>query len=136
MAPEYSSKNRNHRNRHKEQKSSEQTDTPKISLTPLLDILMGILLFLLVQHASNPVDFRPTDELRLPHSNAKRHHRPSTTIGITKKSILVNQQVICALSNRCKRKGSQVRSASSSLLVPLYEKLKEEATKRKKLAKY
>ena len=108
-----------------------------LQMNSLMDIFVNVLIYLLMNYSTSPVDVSQTDERTLPKSSSTLQLKHTTTVGITTKAILVNRKKVCDVQDgRVNSNDKKDKQAQNYLIVPLYEKLKEAATKRKKIAKF
>lgn len=108
-----------------------------LNMNSLMDIFVNVLIYLLMNYSTSPVDISQSPERKLPKSTTTLPIKHSTTIGVTKRSILVNRAKVCDVRDgRVDPSLKKDKQASSYMILPLFEKLKEAATKRKKIAKY
>ncbi len=109
----------------------------ELKMTSLMDIFVNVLIYLIMSYSTSPIDVAQTDERKLPTSTAKLPIKPTTTIGITTKAILVNRKKVCDVRDgTVDAQLKKDQQPSSYLILPLLERLKDAANKRKKLAKF
>lgn len=109
----------------------------ELKMTSLMDIFVNVLIYLLMNYSSSPVDVAQTEERKLPTSTAQLPIKHTTTIGITTRAILVNRKKVCDVRDgTVDAQLKKDQQPSSYLILPLLDKLKEAANKRKKLAKF
>ncbi len=109
----------------------------ELQMNSLMDIFVNVLIYLLMNYSTSPVDVTQNENRRLPESTSRLMLKHTTTLGVTVSTILVNRKKVCDIQDgRVDPNLKKDKQASSYLIVPLYEKLKEAATKRKKIAKY
>lgn len=109
----------------------------ELKVTSLMDIFVNVLIYLLMNYSTSPVDITQGKERTLPKSTTKGKLSHTTTVGITKSVILVNRKrVVELIEGRVEAGKKQDKQASSYMIMPLYEKLKDAVAKRKKIAKY
>ena len=118
-------------------RSAELEKKAELQMNSLMDIFVNVLIYLLMNYSTSPVDVSQTEERRLPESYSKLQLKHTTTLGVTTKAILVNRKKVCPLQDgRVDPALKKDKQAQSYLIVPLLEKLKEAASKRKKIAKF
>lgn len=109
----------------------------ELRMTSLMDIFVNVLIYLLMNYSSSPIDTAQTDERQLPKSSAQLPVKHTTTIGVTTRAILVNRKKVCDVRDgTVDAQLKKDQQPSSYLILPLLEKLKDAANKRKKLAKF
>lgn len=120
-----------------EKRKRELDESVSLKVTSLMDIFVNVLIYLLMNYSTSPVDITQSPERRLPKSSTQLPIKHTTTIGVTKKSILVNRKKVCDVRDgRVDPSLKKDKQASSYMILPLFESLKEAATKRKKIAKF
>lgn len=108
-----------------------------LQVTSLMDIFVNVLIYLLMNYSTSPVDISQSKERTLPKSITRADVKHSTTIGVTTKSILVNRKKVCeVLKNTVDPSLKKDKQASAYMIMPLFKRLKEEVQKQKKIAKY
>jgi len=109
----------------------------ELQVTSLMDIFVNVLIYLMMNYSTSPIDIQQSAERKLPSSDTQLEIAHTTTVGITRSAILVNRKKVCDLvDRRVDPQDKKDKRSSEYMIVPLYKSLKEEATKRKKLAKY
>jgi hypothetical protein len=129
---------RQQRKKFKRQKrNAELEDKAELRMTSLMDIFVNVLIYLLMNYSSSPIDVAQTDESKLPSSTTTLPIQHHATVGITTRVILVNREKVCDVRDGTVDPSlKQDGQPSSYLILPLLEKLKDAANRRKKLAKF
>lgn len=121
----------------KEARNREFEKEASLNMNSLMDIFVNVLIYLLMNYSTSPVDITQSPERQLPKSTTTLPIKHTTTIGVTKRSILVNRKKVCDVRDgRVDPSLKKDKDASSYMIIPLFESLKAAATKRKKIAKY
>lgn len=120
----------------KEARERDAQGNATVNMNSLMDIFVNVLIYLMMNYSTSPIDVTQSSERTLPKSTTKLPLKHTTTIGVTKRSILVNREKVCDVRDgRVDASLKKDKQASSYMILPLFEKLKEAATKRKKIAK-
>jgi biopolymer transport protein ExbD len=118
-------------------RNAEFSKKAELNVTSLMDIFVNVLIYLLMNYSTSPVDITQSKERELPKSITRLDVKHSTTIGITTRSILVNRKKVCdVLKNTVDPSLKKDKQASSYMIMPLFNRLKEEVQKQKTIEKY
>jgi hypothetical protein len=109
-------------------------DSAPLSITSLMDALTIILVFLLKNFSSNPVQVKENKELKLPASIADAMPMDTTAVTITTRHIMVDDQPVVALENG--KPPDAAISQAGMMLDPLFDKLQEAVSHQKKVATF
>jgi len=117
----------------REVRKADLDETIELRMTSLMDIFVNVLIYLLMNYSSSPIDTAQTEKRRLPKSTTKYMVRPHTTIGVTTIALLVNRKFVCSIRDgivdASYKKDGQ---ATSYLILPVLEKLKDAVNDRKR----
>jgi len=97
----------------------------KLIINSLMDAFTIILCFLLKQFGSDPVQIRESDDLKLPRSSATDPLEDAVVIGISTKSIQVDDVKVADLRNGAVDESMKRDGQEGLLINPLYDSLKE-----------
>ncbi len=102
----------------------------KLQITSLMDIMTIILVFLLKSYSTDDIQIAPSEDLRLPTSNASQAPELAVNTVVSQKGILVDGQKVVDVS------GGQVEESykRGTLISPLFDILKEKADEAKAIA--
>jgi hypothetical protein len=105
------------------------------SITSLMDIFTIILVYLLMNYSTDPTQVTLTEDMTPPKSiETFKSSEKSTVVAITQKHILVEGQAIVQVKDG-KVSGSAKRDGEEGFYItPLFDALKEQSDKLKKLA--
>lgn len=119
------------------ERASGSNEKAEVNMTSLMDIFVNVLIYLLMSYSSSPVDVAQTDERKLPGSTSQLPIENTTSIGVTTRAILVDRKKICDVRDgTVDAQLKKDQQASSYLILPLLESLKDAANRQKKLAKF
>jgi biopolymer transport protein ExbD len=79
-----------------------------LNLTPMMDIMTILLVFLVMSFASDPGNINTSLTLHPPESNATSEMKPATSVTLTTENILVADQIVMATSAYQHTSGKQV----------------------------
>lgn len=117
-------------------RDAEMEKGASLNMTSLMDIFVNVLIYLLMNYSTSPIDISQSEERTLPKSSTKLEIKHTTTVEVTTKSIIVDRQKILEIQDwRVDSSHKKDKSASSFLIVPLQSRLKEELARKKKIAK-
>jgi biopolymer transport protein ExbD len=105
-------------------KPSEKT---KLNINSLMDAFTIILCFLLKQFGADPVQIRESDDLKLPRTSSDEGLVDATVIGISTRSIQVNDKKVADLRNGAVDESMKRDGQEGLMINPLFDELKETA---------
>jgi len=97
----------------------------KLLINSLMDAFTIILCFLLKSFGSDPVQIRESDDLKLPRSTSENPLLDAVVIGISTKSIQVDDQKVADLRNGAVDESMKRDGQEGLMINPLYDALKE-----------
>jgi biopolymer transport protein ExbD len=106
-----------------------------LNITPMLDMMTILLVFLLKSFASSSQDVNVAN-LVLPHSTTKIGIEEALTLMITQNEILVDQKVIAQLDNGIIRPEDLPEGPNGYLVKPLYDVLEAKAEHLKRIEEF
>ena len=109
-------------------------DSTKLNINSLMDAFTIILCFLLKSFGSDPVQIRESDELKLPRTTSPDGLVDAVVIGVSKRSIQVDDLKIADLRNGAVDESMKRDGQEGLLINPLYDKLKEKVNHLKMIA--
>jgi biopolymer transport protein ExbD len=109
----------------KEKRRNREDDVNKLMINSLMDAFTIILCFLLKSFGSDPVQIRESDDMKLARSTAEEGLVDATVIGISKRSIQVNDSKIADLRNGAVDESMKRDGQEGLMINPLYDELKE-----------
>jgi biopolymer transport protein ExbD len=118
--------------RHKREHGGEIKD---LNITPMLDMMTILLVFLLKSFASSSQDVNVAN-LTLPHSTTKLAVEEALTLMITQNEILVDQKVVTQLENGMVRPQDLPEGPNGYLVKPLYDVLEARADHLKRIEEF
>ncbi|MCP4196044.1 MAG: hypothetical protein GY762_02750 [Proteobacteria bacterium] len=119
----------------KKAKRRERAMEPtKLNINSLMDAFTIILCFLLKSFGSDPVQIRESDELRLPRTTSPDGLIDAVVIGISTRSIQVDDLKVADLRNGAVDESMKRDGQEGLLINPLYDKLKEKVQHLKMIA--
>jgi hypothetical protein len=119
----------------KKEKRRNRVDEPaKLLINSLMDAFTIILCFLLKSFGSDPVQIRESDDLKLARSSAEAPLVDAVVIGISKRSIQVDDQKVADLRNGAVDESMKRDGQEGLLINPLYDTLKEKVQHLKMIA--
>jgi biopolymer transport protein ExbD len=112
----------------KEKRAAKQTsEKTKLNINSLMDAFTIILCFLLKSFGSDPVQIRESDDLKLPRTTSEDGLVDATVIGISTRSIQVNDRKVADLRNGAVDESMKRDGQEGLMINPLYDALKEVA---------
>lgn len=124
--------------RRKEQAKAKRGSTAaSVSITSLLDIMTILLVFMLMNYATNPANVNPSADLELVASletNELVTHL--TTLAITQKHILVDDKPVVQVKDGKVSPTAKRDGEDGYFITPLFDALQAAADHQKKLASY
>lgn len=127
-----------HRKRrvHKHRGKKNEDEISYLNITPMLDMMTIILVFLLKSFASSSADVNVAN-LTLPHSTTKLEIEEALQLMITQKEILLDQKVVAQLGPGGTLLPEDLPEGINGYLVkPLYDSLEARADYFKRIEEY
>lgn len=109
----------------KEKRRHRTQERSKLLINSLMDAFTIILCFLLKQFGADPVQIRESDDLRLPRTTSVEGLEDAVVIGISSKSIQVDDVKVADLRNGAVDESMKRDGQEGLLINPLYDALKE-----------
>jgi len=109
----------------KEKRRNSKSEPTKLNINSLMDAFTIILCFLLKSFGSDPVQIRESDDLKLPRSTSDGGLVDATVIGISTRSIQVNDRKVADLRNGAVDESMKRDGQEGLMINPLYDALKE-----------
>ncbi len=109
----------------KDKRRNREEEDAKLMITSLMDAFTIILVFLLKSFGSDPVQIRESDDLKLPRSTTEDSLIDATVIGISTRSIQVNDVKVVDLRNGAVDESMKKDGQEGLMINPLYDSLKE-----------
>ena len=109
----------------KAKRRGREMEEPKLMITSLMDAFTIILCFLLKSFGSDPVQIRESDDMKLPRSSTAGPLVDATVIGISTRSIQVNDSKVVDLRNGAVDESMKRDGQEGLMINPLYDSLKE-----------
>jgi biopolymer transport protein ExbD len=106
-----------------------------LNITPMLDMMTILLVFLLKSFASSSSDVNVAN-LVLPYSTTKLNIEEALTLMITQDAILVDQKIITQLDKGNLRREDLPEGPQGSLVKPLYDSLEGRAEHLKRIEEF
>ena len=125
---EYSLRNR--------RKAKRLEDVGPLAITSLMDILTVLLLFLIKNYSTTPVNITMSDDLTLPDSTAQLAPEDAVPIAITARQILVNDQAVATIQNGRVEAVHKDGGEEGYLIRPVRDALAEEAEAQRRIASF
>jgi biopolymer transport protein ExbD len=119
---------------HRRAKKKREKERKKVdvSINSLLDVLSVILVFLMKSYSTATVQVKPSKDLQVPFTHSGQPVEESTSITLTRKNVLMNDQPVVTLEDG---KVPEKDSSHAGLLIqPLFDKLKDEVEIQKRIA--
>ncbi len=110
-----------------------------VALTPtsLLDIMTILLVFMLKNYATNPMNINPSGDLRLVKStDVSESHKHLVPLAITSKHILVDDKPVVQVKDGKVSATAKREGGDGYFITPLFDALQATAEHQKKLAEY
>jgi len=105
--------------------AGRETEKQKLNINSLMDAFTIILCFLLKSFGSDPVQIRESDDLKLPRTTSEDGLVDATVIGISSRSIQVNDRKVADLRNGAVDESMKRDGQEGLMINPLYDALKE-----------
>lgn len=109
----------------KEKRRNKVDEKTKLNINSLMDAFTIILCFLLKQFGSDPVQIRESDDLKLPRTSSAEGLVDATVIGISQRSIQVNDKKVADLRNGAVDESMKRDGQEGLMINPLFDALKE-----------
>ena len=109
----------------KEKRRNREDEPDKLLINSLMDAFTIILCFLLKSFGSDPVQIRESDDMKLARTTSAAPLVDATVIGISKRSIQVNDKKVADLRNGLVDESMKRDGQEGLLINPLYDELKE-----------
>ncbi len=119
----------------KQRKKRKSADDVGVTINSLMDAMTIILIFLLMNYSVDPLRVDSSDDLKLPASTTEIHPKPSASLTVTKKGIIVNDKPVVQIKGGTVDKAYKQGDEASLNIQPLFEALNEEATRQKEMAR-
>lgn len=119
----------------KRHKREHEGDIHDLNITPMLDMMTILLVFLLKSFASSSSDVNVAN-LVLPHSTTKLAIEEALPLMITQNEILVDQKVVTTLENGTVRPEDLPEGPGGYLIKPLYDVLEARADHLKRIEEF
>jgi biopolymer transport protein ExbD len=118
----------------KEKRRNRVEEKPMLLINSLMDAFTIILCFLLKSFGSDPVQIKESDDMKLARSGAEAPLIDATVIGVSKRSIQVNDKKVADLRNGAVDESMKRDGQEGLMINPLYDELKEVVTHLKMIA--
>lgn len=105
--------------------AGREVEKQKLNINSLMDAFTIILCFLLKSFGSDPVQIRESDDLKLPRTTSEDGLVDATVIGISSRSIQVNDRKVADLRNGAVDESMKRDGQEGLMINPLYDALKE-----------
>lgn len=109
----------------KAKRRNREEEQSKLMITSLMDAFTIILCFLLKQFGADPVQIRESEDLRLPRTSSAEGLEDAVVIGVSTKSIQVDDLKVADLRNGAVDESMKRDGQEGLLINPLYDALKE-----------
>lgn len=109
----------------KEKRRNKPKEPFKLNINSLMDAFTIILCFLLKQFGADPVQIRESDDLKLPRTTSPEGLVDATVIGISTRSIQVNDKKVADLRNGAVDESMKRDGQEGLMINPLFDELKE-----------
>lgn len=123
------------RRKNKQHRRNHGGDIKDLNITPMLDMMTILLVFLLKSFASSSQDVNVAN-LSLPHSSTKLAIEEALTLMVTQNEILVDQKVIAQLDNGIIRPEDLPEGPNGYLIKPLYDVLEAKADHLRRIEEF
>lgn len=109
----------------------KKMEDPNLSITSLMDMMTIILVFLLKSYSVEDIQVKPSADLKLPRSTAKRAPEVAINVVVSKRTISVDGVKVIDVGD-----GLQIADEykRGTMITPLYDILAEKADEAKALA--
>ena len=120
---------RGHKKKKRERRAMPGENITDLNLTPMMDMMTVLLVFLVKNFMTDPQSIQINDKLRPPESSAVVDMGPATTITITAEEILVESKGVLKLAD--------LAGAGSDVAIPkLRDELLNQVSQREALFKH
>lgn len=109
-------------------------EPPGLLINSLMDAFVIILCFLLKSFGADPVQIRESEELKLPRTTSENALVDAMVIGISKRSIQVDDKKVLDLRNGAVDESMKRDGAEGLMITPLFDELKEKLSHLKLIA--
>jgi biopolymer transport protein ExbD len=123
------------RRKNKRVRREHSGDIKDLNITPMLDMMTILLVFLLKSFASSSQDVNVAN-MTLPHSTTKLAIEEALTLMITENELLVNQKLVTPLDNGNIRPEDLPEGPNGYLVKPLYDVLEAQADHFKRIEEF
>jgi biopolymer transport protein ExbD len=123
------------RRKQKRHKRGSHDEITYLNITPMLDMMTILLVFLLKSFASSTQDVNVSN-LTLPHSTTKLAIEEALSLMITQNEILVDQKVVTTLDQGVVRPEDLPEGPNGYLIKPLYDVLEARAMHLKRIEEF
>ncbi len=108
-----------------------------LSITSLLDIMTILLVFMLKNYATNPMNINTSADLQLVKSTEQKEiHTQLTPLAITSKHVLVDNKPVVQVKDGKVSAAVKREGEDGYFITPLFDSLKDVAEHQKKLSRY
>jgi hypothetical protein len=118
----------------KAKRRGREEEPSKLLINSLMDAFTIILCFLLKSFGSDPVQIRESDDLKLPRTTSDAPLEDAVVIGISTKSIQVDDVKVADLRNGAVDESMKRDGQEGLMINPLYDALKEKVQHLKMIA--
>jgi biopolymer transport protein ExbD len=124
------------RRQDKRRKRKSDGDISYLNITPMMDMMTILLVFLIKSFASSASDVSVSN-LVLPHSSSKLQIEEALSLMITEREILVDQKVVTKLGGRAEILSADLPEGPNGYLIqPLYDVLSDKAQYYKRIDEF
>lgn len=120
----------------RKKKQRELIKPEPLSINSLMDIMTILLVFLIKSYSSDPVTLKATEDLKPPFSSAQLKPDPSTTMTLTLKGILVDDEPAVQIATADGQVAESDREGGGFLISPAFTKLEAAVEHQKEIASY
>ncbi len=118
-------------------KRHRSSGAQSMSITSLMDIMTILLVFMLKNYATNPMNVNPSSDLNLVQSlETQENHVQLTSLAITEKHILVDDKPVVQVKDGKVSATAKREGEDGYFITPLFDALQEAADHQKKLSQY
>ena len=107
-----------------------------LSINSLMDIMTILLVFLIKSYSSDPVTLKQTEDLKPPFSSSQLKPDPSTTMTLTLKGVLVDDEPAVQIATSDGQIAESDREGGGFLISPVFTKLEAAVEHQKEIASY
>jgi len=120
----------------RKRKQRELVKPEPLSINSLMDIMTILLVFLIKSYSSDPVTLKQTEDLKPPFSSSQLKPDPSTTMTLTLKGILVDDEPAVQIATSDGQVAESDREGGGFLISPVFTKLEAAVEHQKEIASY